>query len=74
MPWLAKLAPGWTGFTALQLATEKMKEIFEKFITERKKSYSPDKLRDFIDIYFKEIQSTNNPNSSFYKEMGRKFY
>lgn len=70
MPWLAKLAPKWTGFRSLEIATEKMKEIFEQFIQERKKSYSPDNLNDFVDIYFKQIHDTNDPTSSFYKETG----
>ena len=29
-----------------------------------------DNPRDFIDVYLKEIQNTNNPNSSFHGQRG----
>ena len=73
MPWLAKLAPDYTGFTALKLAVKNMREIFQKLVDERMKTFSPEKLEDFVDCYLKEIESTKDETSSFYKEVGSKY-
>ncbi len=51
-----------------------MREIFREFMDEREKSFSPDKLHDFIDYYLKEMVDTTDPNSSFYQENASEYY
>jgi cytochrome P450 len=72
IPWVAKLFPEWTGYNALKLAVKKMLKIFQDMVDERQKTYNPDQLNDFVDFYLKEIASTKDPKSSFYKEEGIK--
>lgn len=72
MPWLAKLAPNWTGLNALIRATNETFDIFRKMIQERRKEWKPDELNDFVDAYLLEIEKTTDPSSSFYRHDGSK--
>jgi non-homologous end joining protein Ku len=72
MPWLAKLAPNWTGLNALIRATDETLALFRKMVNERRKTWKPTELNDFVDAYLLEMENTKDPNSSFYKEEGSK--
>jgi len=72
LPWLAKLAPKATGFDKLVLAVEEMRKFFGDLYDEHLKSFSAEKLNDFVDHYINRIHQTTDPDSSFYKDSGSK--
>ena len=72
MPWLAKLFPDSTGYTKLATGAEELKEILREIVREHQKSFSPGSNRDYIDMYLQKMNETNDPNSSFYQELGGK--
>lgn len=74
MPWLAKIAPEKTGFKKLLGATQELRNEFRMFIQKRKETYSNQVLNDFLDFYLKEIEETNDKESSFYGDDGGEFF
>jgi cytochrome P450 len=70
-PWLPKLIPELsTGLSTFQKLTDDAFSLMEGIIEEHKNTYQEDNLRDFMDVYLREIYSTIDPTSSFYKEIG----
>ena len=72
-PHLAKLAPQLSGWNALLEMVVKFREIVLEHVDRHRKEHSEGEVpRDFIDAYLKEIISTTDPSSSFYKDAGSK--
>ena len=65
--------PKLSGWSKLQEVTIPLKAIFDNVVAEHENNPVDEKSpRDFIDNYMTEIKNTTDPNSSFYKEAGRK--
>ena len=72
-PHLAKLAPPLSGWYVVLELVEKFREIVLEHVDRHRKEHSEGEVpRDFIDAYLKEITSTTDPSSSFYKDAGSK--
>ncbi|KAJ9586489.1 hypothetical protein L9F63_019866, partial [Diploptera punctata] len=56
-PWLRYIAPGKFGIRQMRLSNGKMIESFQKSIDEHLETYSEDHMRDFIDIFIREMKS-----------------
>lgn len=68
-PWLRYVLPKKTGFIQIRNSNIKVVEAIKKTIDEHNKTYSEDHMRDFIDIYIKEMKANeNNPNGSPFSE------
>ena len=73
-PEIAKLAPRLSGWNMLQEVAQKFRDIIVEHVNNHRREQSEsDSPRDFIDVYLKEIKSTTDPSSSFYKDAGRKW-
>jgi len=62
-----------TGFDFAYKTFKAMEEFIEPYIAEHKRTLDPDNIRDFVDLMLCEIESTTNPDSSFYGEKGKLF-
>jgi cytochrome P450 len=70
-PKLAKALPKVFGWDRLMKLADENRAFLKKPIEEHQKEFSSENTpRDFIDSYLKEIESTTDPNSSFYKQSG----
>lgn len=68
-PWLRHVLPKASGFQQIRNSNFKVVEAIKKTIDEHIKTYSEDHMRDFIDIYIKEMRANeNNPNGSPFSE------
>jgi len=72
LPWVAKLAPEWSGWNNYLNSIPPTKALMEELLANYKDTFSPDDLRDFTDAYIKEIYNTTDPSSTFYREKGCK--
>lgn len=72
LPWLTSLFPQRTGWSEFQKSILRAKQFIYGYIVEHQKTFQRDNIRDYIDVYLKEIEETKDPNSSFYKETGGK--
>ena len=74
--WLVKLLPdslvGIANFENKFLIP--FREEVHRLYMEHKESFDGNDLRDFTDIFIKEMEETSDPKSSFYKEEGMKNY
>ena len=70
-PDVAKLAPKLSGWSMLLEVVHKFHEIILEHVSRHRREESENENpRDFIDAYLKEIKSTTDPSSSFYKDAG----
>ncbi|XP_069687544.1 probable cytochrome P450 304a1 [Periplaneta americana] len=68
-PWLRYILPEKSGFSEIRKTNQQLVEIIRKTIHEHMRTYSEDHMRDFIDIYIKEMRANeNNPNGSPFSE------
>ncbi|XP_065222911.1 probable cytochrome P450 305a1 [Planococcus citri] len=63
-PWLRFVAPDYCGYTGIQSLNVKLFELFQGIISEHKKTITND-MRDFIDVYLHEMESSNPDTSTF---------
>jgi hypothetical protein len=70
LPWLLKIAPGLTRWNEFVASTKSVHIFLQEIIETHKLTYDSSTMRDFIDAYFKEINQTKDPDSSFYQEQG----
>jgi hypothetical protein len=64
--------PKKSGYNKVVEAVEKLREMFRSVLEEHKSTYQQGIYRDFIDVYLEKINATEDPTSSFYKEVGGK--
>jgi len=69
-PKLNMLFPEWSGFNEIRQQVGIFRDICEKTVAEHKATFSDEYSRDFIDAFLKQIKSTVDPNSAFYKHFG----
>jgi hypothetical protein len=61
------------GFEKLQKAMKPLQKVFQDIVDEHlEHQEDEDNFSDFSYAYLKEVRNTTDPNSSFYKERGRK--
>jgi len=72
LPWLSKVAPSLSGWYRFQKAVDKAQDLILGYLQKHFSTYDKDNMRDFMDVYIKQIQSVDDPSSSFYKNVGRK--
>ncbi|XP_054289480.1 probable cytochrome P450 305a1 [Macrosteles quadrilineatus] len=65
LPFLAYIAPEWSGYNLICSLNNELKLLLEKTIMEHKDNMGDNNVRDFIDAYLKEISSSNDHSSSF---------
>lgn len=70
IPWLTKLFPKMSGYDEMMADLQPALDFLQSFIVKHKSNFIPDEARDLIDAYLDKIKSTDNPNSSFYGEVG----
>jgi hypothetical protein len=70
MPWLAKIFPKMSGWTAVVDGVKHVKDFIKDTIAEHKGTRDPDNARDYMDVYLNEIEKTTDNDSSFYKNAG----
>ncbi|ODN05797.1 Cytochrome P450 2J5 [Orchesella cincta] len=70
MPWLRYIMPEYTGYAATRRAFEQLRAFVEDSVKEHQKTFKPDVIRDFIDVYLKEMHSVTDPKSTFYGKEG----
>ena len=71
LPKIAKLFPKVTGYDFVRESFLNFRNIAIEHVTKHKEEAKDDgHPRDFIDAYLKEISSTEDVGSSFYKEAG----
>lgn len=70
MPWIPTLFPEWSGWNSFVATVSDVKNLIRGYIVEHKKTFQSDNIRDYIDVYLKEIQSTKDPKSSFHEVNG----
>ncbi len=73
LPWLVALRPNATGWNNFKNSVQKAKDFLLKYIKQHQKTFDRDNIRDYIDVYLKEISDTRNADCSFYKTTGGKF-
>ena len=72
-PGVAKLTPKLSGWTLMQEVVKQFREIILEHVNRHRKEHiENENPKDFIDAYLKEIDSTTDPSSSFYKDAGSK--
>ncbi|CAG7822225.1 unnamed protein product [Allacma fusca] len=70
-PNIAKLFPKWSGWNQFLDLAVSMKTIVRGHVEDHRRNTPEDGVpRDFIDAYLKEIESTDDGSSSFYKDAG----
>jgi cytochrome P450 family 2 subfamily J len=71
LPWLSKFFGKFSGWNKLITLSDKMHEIFYRYVEAHQRNFSPDNPpEDFIDAYLKKISETTDKTSSFYGENG----
>jgi cytochrome P450 len=70
IPWLAELIPKISGVDKFRTAVPAVRALIQGHIDEHKKTFQPDAMRDFMDVYINEINSSTDSASSFYKGNG----
>lgn len=68
-PWLRYFFPETSGFKKIRETNLKIVDSIKNSINEHKKTYSEDHIRDFIDMYLKEMKAhENDPSGSPFSE------
>ena len=68
-PWLRHIFPEKSGFKKIRETNLRIVDTIKSTIEEHKRTYSDDHMRDFIDMYLKEIkENENDPNGSPFSE------
>jgi hypothetical protein len=63
--------PQKSGYNDVVKAVEGLRELIREVIEDHKKSFIQGvPPRDFVDVYLNKIHETEDPNSSFYMEVG----
>ncbi|ODN05582.1 Methyl farnesoate epoxidase [Orchesella cincta] len=70
LPWLAKLAPDYTGYSKGLKFLGAPEGLFREVIRKHVETYVPGRERDFIDVTLTRIYSTTDPKSVFYGDVG----
>ncbi|XP_071120337.1 cytochrome P450 2E1-like [Mytilus edulis] len=68
LPWLAKLPGDFLGIKADTVKFDKQIDYFKSEVEEHKKSFDQDNIRDFIDVYLKEMQIQDQNTHTMFKE------
>ena len=50
------------GFDSFRKCMDAMDDLIKPYIEQHKKTFDPNDLRDFIDVYIAEMKATKNPN------------
>ena len=72
LPWLAKLAPELTGYAKGLRYLGGPDKLGRDILRTHMETYEPGRDRDFIDIALSRVYNETNPQSPFYKDVGRK--
>ena len=59
-----------SGFAQLESIMREITGLIKPLIKSHKKSLDPDNIRDFMDLYLTEIQSTTDTKSTMYGQRG----
>ncbi|ODN05810.1 Methyl farnesoate epoxidase [Orchesella cincta] len=74
-PWVKHILPGLSGYTFIRKVMDELREFMIKTVETHKLTYASDNCpRDFIDVFLREISVTQDPTSSFYKDVGGKYF
>ncbi|CAC5414445.1 CYP2K [Mytilus coruscus] len=68
MPWLANLPGDFFGVKADTLKLDKVIDYFKNEIQEHKRTFDEDNIRDFIDVYLKEMKIQERSTSNMLNE------
>ena len=74
IPWLTKLFPKMSGYDEMMADLQPALDFLQGFIDKHKSNFIPGEPRDLIDAYLDKIKSTDDPNSSFYGDVGGTFF
>ncbi|PNF32313.1 hypothetical protein B7P43_G16248 [Cryptotermes secundus] len=67
-PWIRHVMPYYCGFTDLMEGTSNILKYIKEAVTEHKATYSEEHMRDFIDVYLKEMSTQKTQEASFFSE------
>ncbi|KAJ9573737.1 hypothetical protein L9F63_008861 [Diploptera punctata] len=68
-PWIRHIFPEKSGFKKIRETNLRIVDRIKKAVEEHKRTYSDDHIRDFIDIYLREMkENENNPEGSPFTE------
>ena len=59
-----------SGFSQLESIMNELNGLIKPLIKSHKKTLDPENIRDFMDLYLTEIQSTTDPKSTMYGQKG----
>jgi len=62
--------PNWSWSGKSEKDIPFIQSLVQTRIEEHQKTFNPEYLRDFMDVYLQEINDTTDVKSSFYKENG----
>ena len=68
------------GFDSFRKCMDAMDDLIKPYIEQHKKTFDPNDLRDFIDVYIAEMKATKNPDvrrskrCTFFGELYKKCY
>ena len=69
-PWILKVFPNMANRKKNKAGYAKVVKMIRELIVSHKKTHDENHSRDFIDCYLTEILNNDDPQSSFYKEIG----
>uniref|UniRef100_A0A1B6KQ89 Cytochrome P450 n=1 Tax=Graphocephala atropunctata TaxID=36148 RepID=A0A1B6KQ89_9HEMI len=61
-PWIRHIIPELSGFNDCMRSNDYLKNFIKELVQEHKDTYLPDALRDFCDVYIKEMKDKNDSN------------
>ena len=64
-PWLRHVAPGWSGYTALERQREAINAMFLRLMTEHRATLDRDQPRDLIDHFLLEMEAPDAAERGF---------
>jgi cytochrome P450 len=67
MPWLTKLFPKLTGWDSFIGSIKPIHAFLQGHVDAHRKTYDSNNIRDLIDVYLREIETTTDENSRFHK-------
>merc|ERR550517_116492 len=62
LPWTRHIAPGWTGWNKQKQVVEETQVLMRKIVKQHVETYDEENMRDFVDVYLKEIVSSKDPS------------
>ncbi|CAL8107080.1 unnamed protein product [Orchesella dallaii] len=72
-PWVKHILPQLSGYNFIRTVMDQLREFMIKTVETHKPTFvSGNSPRHFIDVFLREISSTQDPTSSFYKDVGEK--